>query len=463
MNKIQARKGMKTKINIILLILTLGLGSCMKEDMWIGESSRGESGTLEVLLNNRAQAYRPTATRADNQATDNGSKTGVFDAAELDVQRYQFELRNAQNTLLHSGSVNSLKGNNGRLQISPLQAGSYTAMAQNYDGSNVSVSKRPWFRAQNEVTILPGKATAVELNCKLQQIEVIVQLSESFKQVFKDDYSITIDNGAQAAQTYDKNNIGQKYYYQVPQQKTGINVNVKATTRSTDSREETVIVRTYNVTKPADAEGNSYLSPGDAFVVNLTEDGSHLSYIDFGISVDFSFAEQTELVRIPTDRILVYEETGGTTEPDPEDPPTPSQGISFKGLPASYTNPSQNGTPVSVDISAPSGIKNLFVSIQSDNTSFAETIAQLGLAGEFDIANPGALESVLTHSLESGEGIGLIKPEENIAGKTSYRFDVSSFMALLPLYGAGRHTFHIEVVDNAGNRQGGDLVINITQ
>ena len=110
----------------------------------------------------------------------------------------------------------------------------------------------------------------------------------------------------------------------------------------------------------------------------------------------------------------------------------------------------------------PKGIKNLFVNIVSDNVGFMGTLTGFGLDKEFDLANPGDLEYILTHSLESGEGIGLLEPGEVVAGKTSYRFDVTEFMGLLGLYGNSVNTFSIRVVDAAGNEKSGDLKVTIS-
>ena len=198
------------------------------------------------------------------------------------------------------------------------------------------------------------------------------------------------------------------------------------------------------------------MEAGDAFVINLNEDGASTSHIQLGITVDFSFAEQDEVISIPSENI--------TYNPDSETDPEPGENtITFEGLPAEYTNPADKGEQVVVTIKAPNGIKNLFVKINSDNEPFMSTLAGFGLAEEFDLANPGELEGVLSGSLETQEGIGLIQPGEVIAGKTEYVFDVTTFMGLLKLYGASTNTFTIKVVDNASNEKSGDLKVNIVE
>ena len=152
----------------------------------------------------------------------------------------------------------------------------------------------------------------------------------------------------------------------------------------------------------------------------------------------------------------MFNESGVTPNPPAADP------ITFVGLPAEYENPGDKGQEVVVNMDVQKGIKNLFVSIASDSEAFMGTLAGFRLDKEFDLANPGDLKDILTNSLESGDGIGLLKEGEVIAGKTSYKFDVTEFMGLLGLYGNSKSTFSIRVVDAAGNEKAGDLNVTIS-
>lgn len=440
------------------LAAAFALSACdNNKEIWGNDKPDAKNGVLQLQLKNNAAS----TTRADNVATDNGTKLGVFAAEELNVQNYTLSLTDSEGAVAKSGLVSDLGGNNGLLTLSNLANGQYSVAAQNYDGSQVNVSTRPWFRGATSLSILPGKTTVAKVTCRLQNIETKVVLSESFKQAFKDDYTVTIDNGESAVQVINKDNIQNKYYFAVPTQKDYMTVSVKASTVATAEKPSNTISRTYTVKKPVDAEGNSYLAAGDALLINLTEDGSMLSYIDFNMTVDFSFAKQEEIFTISTDKIT-YDESQAGDDEDPSDPSVPSQpteAITLTGLPAAYTNPGSTGQNVVVKMDVPAGIKSIFITIRTTNASFAEAIKGFGLSETFDLVNPGELYDLLSKPFDQ-DGLGL-RSKESIEGLKTYTFDVTTFMGLLPGFGNNVATFSIEVVDMNGQRKSGDLVVTI--
>ena len=168
--------------------------------------------------------------------------------------------------------------------------GSYAVTAYNYEGENVTVSGRPYFKGEQTFSVKKGIATSVDLPCKLACIEVSVGLTASFEESFKDDYSVIVDNGDGATQIFDKNSLGKKYYFQVPEHQNSLNASIKVT-----SVEGNFIELKVTIQKPADAEGgHSDLEGGDSFEINLTDEGSTESSISIGITVDLTFTEVGE-------------------------------------------------------------------------------------------------------------------------------------------------------------------------
>lgn len=430
------------------LFLLAAFSSCEMKDELLGSKNNSENqGELQLNISNDAQI----STVVRSTAEDNGIKPGVFPAEEVNVNNYTVVISDNNTDLEVKKGLASELGSNGNISLS-LEEGGYTVKAYNYDGSNVNVSTRPYFLGTSNLTILPGTKTTANISCKLQNIEVAISLDQSFKTSFNSDYEITVDNGAGAIQIFTSENINTKYYFAVPEDKSSITVSIKANT----AEDNQLIQRTYTVTKPADSEGNNILAEGDAFIINLTEDGSTSSYVDFGMSVDFSFAEKEEVITIPAENITFTEQEGESGEGDNEDPETPDDptAITFVGLPASYTNPATNGDDVSVTINAKNGIKNIFVKISSENPDFISMLESLSLNEEFDLVNAsGATKDNLLE-------LGLIKEGVTIEGETSYLFDVNSFMTPLALL-EGLHTFSIRVTDLQDKEISGDLKVTI--
>lgn len=107
-------------------------------------------------------------------------------------------------------------------------------------------------------------------------------------------------------------------------------------------------------------------------------------------------------------------------------------------------------TSVKVDIAASEGIENLLVDITTSSDAFnaalqAEAMGGGALAGEFDLANPGALATLFTGlKLQNGA---------DVKGKTTLTFDISSFVPVMGAFlTAGDFTadFKITVKDPAG-------------
>ena len=328
--------------------------------------------------------------------------------------------------------------------------GSYAVTAYNYEGENVTVSERPYFKGEQTFSVKKGIATSVDLPCKLACIEVSVGLTASFEESFKDDYSVIVDNGDGATQIFDKNSLGKKYYFQVPEHQNSLNASIKVT-----SVEGNFIELKATIQKPADAEGSeSYLAGGDSFNIQLTEDGSTDSYISIGIIVDLTFTEVGETIKIPVGNII-YE---GPDTPGEGGGEEPEASITFEGLPATYTCTHGNDTIAGlqdVHILAPNGIKNLNVTISGE---IAAMLGMVGLPETFDICN---MDDNLKEKIK---GLGLVTEEEYIqlhAGTcTDFTFKLGGLLALIPkVVTSGSSTFNLAVSDGVNTKDGDITVI----
>lgn len=447
----------KYKSLIWLLGLIISLSSCEMRDELLGKGEAGENaGTLELGL---SSVYNGVTVSRASTTVDGGTTTGNFDEEDINVDNYTLVVTNTETQEeVAKGKVSELKNESGKVVL-PLSEGDYSVTAYNYEGENVTVSERPYFKGEQTFSVKKGVATSVDLPCKLACVEVSLSLTSSFEEAFKDDYAVIIDNGDGASQTFDKTSIGKKYYFQTPEHQSTLNASIKAT-----SEEGNFVELKATIQKPADAEGGvSDLEGGDSFNIQLTEEGSTDSYISIGITVDLTFTEVGETIEIPVGNII-YEgpETPGEGGEGGEEPETGT--LSVTGVPATYNLTTTGTVPtIKVDMASENGIKSLVVSIESDNPTFPFLLGELDLVEPFDLCNleerPTAKSTLLGLNLISED----VYTQLHAGTLTSYTFEVTSLVALLPQTGlTGSHKFTLTISDGNETKEGA-LTVNVTE
>lgn len=447
----------KYKSLIWLLGLIISLSSCEMRDELLGKGEAGENaGTLELGL---SSVYNGVTVSRASTTVDGGTTTGNFDEEDINVDNYTLVVTNTETQEeVAKGKVSELKNESGKVVL-PLSEGDYSVTAYNYEGENVTVSERPYFKGEQTFSVKKGVATSVDLPCKLACVEVSLSLTSSFEEAFKDDYAVIIDNGDGASQTFDKTSIGKKYYFQTPEHQSTLNVSIKAT-----SEEGNFVELKATIQKPADAEGGvSDLEGGDSFNIQLTEEGSTDSYISIGITVDLTFTEVGETIEIPVGNII-YEgpDTPGEGGEGGDEPTTGT--LSVTGIPETYNLTTTGTVPtIKVDMASEKGIKSLIVSISSDNEEFSGLLTPLDLLKPFDLCNleerPTAKSTLLGLNLISED----VYTQLHAGTLTSYTFEVTSLVALLPQTGlTGSHKFTLTISDGNETKEGA-LTVNVTE
>lgn len=438
----------KYKSLIWLLGLIVGLSSCEMRDELLGKGGAGENaGTLELDL---ASIYNGVTLSRANETVDGGTTTGSFNEEDVNVDNYTLIVTNTETQEEAArGKVSELKNENGKVVL-PLGEGSYAVTAYNYEGENVTVSERPYFKGEQTFSVKKGIATNVDLTCKLACIEVSIGLTSSFEEAFKDDYSVVVDNGDGASQVFDKNSIGKKYYYQTPDHQSCLNASIKAT-----SVEGNFVELKATIQKPADAEGGeSDLEGGDSFEIKLTEEGSTESSVSIGITVDLTFTEVGETIEIPVGNII-YD---GPENPGEGGGEEPEASITFEGLPATYTC-TYGDTKIEglqdVHILAPNGIKHLNVTISGE---IAALLGMVQLPETFDICN-------LTDDIKPTliDGLQLITEDEynqlHAGTCTDFTFRLETLLVMVPqVVQSGESVFNLSVSDGV-NTKDGDITV----
>ena len=442
-----------------LLSLIIGLSSCeMRDELW-GKGEVGPNdGVLELDL---SSLYNGVKISRATDAVDNGTTTGNFNEEDINIDNYTLVVTKTDTQEeVEKGLVSDLKNEEGKVLI-PLSEGDYSVKAYNYEGENVTVSERPFFKGEQTFSVKKGVSTGVDLSCKLACVEVELGVTESFTASFKDDYTVTVDNGEGATQVFTKDNLDKKYYFKTPDQQDHLSAAIKAT-----SIEGNFIELTATIQKPADAEGgHANLAGGDSFVINLTEDGATDSYIKLGLEVDLTFTEVGETIEIPVENIIYdgpdVPDGGGDTDPEE---PEGGNTLTVTGVPETYDLTLTGEVPtIKVDMASERGIKSLVVSISSDNPVFPTLLAGLYLAEPFDLCNledrSTAKDNLLNLKLISEE----VYAQLYAGTLTSYTFEVTSLVKMLPASGlTGSHVFNLTISDGNETKEGA-LTVNVTE
>lgn len=447
-----------------LLSLIIGLSSCeMRDELW-GKGEVGPNdGVLELDL---SSLYNGVKISRATDAVDNGTTTGNFNEEDINIDNYTLVVTKTDTQEeVEKGLVSDLKNEEGKVLI-PLSEGDYSVKAYNYEGENVTVSERPFFKGEQTFSVKKGVSTGVDLSCKLACVEIELGVTESFTASFKNDYTVTVDNGEGATQVFSKDNLGKKYYFKTPDQQDHLSAAIKAT-----SIEGNYIELKATIQKPADAEGgHANLAGGDSFVINLTEDGATDSYIKLGLEVDLTFTEVGETIEIPVENIIYdgpdVPEGGGDTDPEE---PEGGNTLTVTGVPETYNlslaelMESGEMPTIKVDMASENGIKSLIVSIESDNKVFPVLLAGMDLDKPFDLCNLEGRPNAKTQL----ESLPLITEETynqlHSGTLTEYTFDVTSLVALLPGQGLmGCHKFTLTISDGNETKEG-TLTVNVTE
>lgn len=442
-----------------LLSLIIGLSSCeMRDELW-GKGEVGPNdGVLELDL---SSLYNGVKISRATDAVDNGTTTGNFNEEDINIDNYTLVVTKTDTQEeVEKGLVSDLKNEEGKVLI-PLSEGDYSVKAYNYEGENVTVSERPFFKGEQTFSVKKGVSTGVDLSCKLACVEIELGVTESFTASFKDDYTVTVDNGEGATQVFTKDNLDKKYYFKTPDQQDHLSAEIKAT-----SIEGNFIKLKATIQKPADAEGgHANLAGGDSFVINLTEDGATDSYIKLGLEVDLTFTEVGETIEIPVENIIYdgpdVPDGGGDTDPEE---PEGGNTLTVTGVPETYDLTLTGEVPtIKVDMASERGIKSLVVSISSDNPVFPTLLAGLDLAEPFDLCNledrSTAKDNLLNLKLISEE----VYAQLYAGTLTSYTFEVTSLVKMLPASGlTGSHVFNLTISDGNETKEGA-LTVNVTE
>lgn len=347
-----------------------------------------------------------------------------------------------------------------------LPVGEYTVSA-NTPGEMLSVMTAPYYKGSAPMTISAGITEQVEVECKMANTKISLELPEDFKSF--QSWTIQFDDGASHTLTFgtgeDVNGDGSAALYWnlgdtgVPT----ITMNITATTADGVQVDQSKSFKKADAEESYDDDEENFVG-GDALDVKITvteepidpdEPEETKPQISFGITVDATFNNTNESVTIP---VTPGVNGGGGTTPQPPTGEDEDTSITISDNGTGYLT---NGVTVvdgaypddvAVVMNVENGIKNLYVKVESTDDTFKGLVAGMGLV--------------------DGDGMDLASESEDIAelsklfplpekNSTKYTFTMSeTLFGLLGIY-AGKHDFTLTIFDNNNNKKSATLTINI--
>ncbi len=293
---------------------------------------------------------------------------------------------------------------------------------------------KAYFEGTSEVfSIIPGVVTEVTpIVCEMKNIKVMISFDEALKKFLGTDVTVTVVVGQERQEYSDIEEAINNPVYFAPTEG-DITVVYVLFDGTVDNYKEN-FTKTYSTTS------------GKAVTINFTLKNVSDDVIEDSGLVSLKMAVDLSVISIDKNyNIAMMEETipdtdegGGEGEgEDKTQPVIVGRGFNIK---EAQTVPADGVMTCIVDITASNRLAHLEVTIDSEVLTEDE-LAAVGLKKSFDLAYPGELENAL------GEN-GLKFPVSNqVIGQKSLEFNITNFIPLLNILGAGTHNFIIKATD----------------
>ncbi len=415
--------------NIFYMALSILLGvavaSCDREnityDLGIDNNS-GKTGTLDL-------SSFDAVPNDDVMKSEKSPISRAVDTGDFTVQIYQTV--EGQDTLEWKyGEIP---------EIVTLNVGDYKLAVFSHEVQPAEW-ERPYYYADKAFSIEENRVTQIDtLVCTLQNIKVTVAFTEDLKTLMGDDCSVSVTIGSGTLE-YDKSESRAGYFRSDSES----NLLIATFMGTIDGNEEVSRIQVDNV-KAGDWRKITY-------DIKRPEPGSETGGVTPSVSLDVSCETIDHEGNVTIDEEIIEDpnpiEPGTDPDPDPgtdPDDPTPAEGPEITsetvalGTPVVITD--DLVVKINVTSSDPNGLTALTVDIQSP-TLTPDELSGIGLSDHLDLANPGDMKEVI-------ESLGF-PTADKVLNQPSAPFDITNFLPMLKLLGAGTHTFVITATDAQG-------------
>lgn len=420
-------------INIIALSTAaiLGLASCeMKNELTGSLVSKEDTGTLELGVSVKQPVSQ---TRATEVATSNFPVTIQGTSAEVtDVVKEYATVDEVPSSIT-------------------VPVGEYT-ITSHTPGDLEKKMTTPYYSGSTNITVSKGITSEADVVCRMANSRIQMNYNTDFKALFKS-WTITVDDGTETALSYTESDLDPTpIYWHFGDNITAITVNIKAVTTKGNTVTERRVFQKKDAAEQYEEVGDAFTG-GDALEINMgTVESSTGELTGITITANITFEDESESVEIPTtdpdDPIVPEPPTGdgiNITEP---------AGNSFLTDGVDINNGTFPDKEIKILMSVPDGIQNLYVKIETGNSTFEGMVAGMGLTSEngLDLTSQEAIDQAL----------GNLFPLPEV-GQTNYSFTLSETLLSLLKEFDGEHQFMLTVIDKNNQQASATLTVRVTK
>ncbi len=430
---------MKSLHNILILgtAAMLSLASCeLKNELTGSLSDKEDTGSIELGVSVKQPVSQ---TRADVSGIDTNTYPVVIQGTSDEVTDIKYEYETLSEM---PASIT-------------VPVGQYT-LSSHTPGTLEKQMTAPYYAGSTNITVSKDIASKADVVCRMANSRIQMNYGEDFKEAFSQ-WTITVNDGSEMALSFTQENLTPApVYWHFEDNVTAITVNIRATTTAgnTISQKQTF--------HKSDAETN-YEEVGDAFTggdaleINMGTVTSSTGDLEgITINTNITFEDSSESVEIPTH------------DPDPDptpEPPVTGETISItepegnsyltNGVDLAYGTTDYPESPVVINMSVQNGIQNMFVKVNTTNSTFEMAAGLMGLTSGngLDLASDDAADLGSLFAL----------PQIN---DTIYSFTLNDALLSLLMNGpgyVGEHKFTLTVIDKNNQQKSAILTIRVNE
>lgn len=329
--------------------------------------------------------------------------------------------------------------------------GQYT-LSSHTPGTLEKQMTTPYYAGSTDITVSKDIASKADVVCRMANSRIQMNYGEDFKEAFSQ-WTITINDCSEMALSYTQENLTPApIYWHFDDNVTTITVNIRATTTAGNTVSESRNFRKKDATENYEEVGEAFTG-GDALEINMGTVTSSTGNLEgITINTNITFEDSSEAVEIPTHN------------PNP-DPPVPGETISItepegnnyltNGVDLAYGTTDYPESPVVINMSVQNGIQNMFVKVNTTNSTFEMAAGLMGLTSGngLDLASDDAADLGSLFAL----------PQIN---DTIYSFTLNDALLSLLMNGpgyVGEHKFTLTVIDKNNQQKSAILTIRVNE